>query len=170
MPAPKVVLDTNVLLQAMMGSRAAWAVIEACKQGRLQLVYSQKLAYEVEEKAFGNARVKERIMDADFSNVDKWLVRFGRCARDPKLGVPYTRITHQGSDEVPNDSDDQFVFALAQSTGAVIITSDRDFEHAHRLGIPAIGLYDAAAALREPQGIQVTLADRYGRSELSLTR
>ncbi len=98
------------------------------------------------------------------------MTEIGRCARDPRLSVPYTRVTRQRTDEVPNDRDDQFIFALARSTGSVIITSDRDFEHVHRLGIPAIGLYDAATALREPHGIQVALADRYGRPELSLTR
>lgn len=61
---------------------------------------------------------------------------------------------------------DQFVYALAESTGALLITNDNDFDRTDRLGIPRLDLYETAAGLRSPGGIQLALADRNGLPQL----
>ncbi len=91
--APKVVLDTNVILRAMMGASAASAVLDACAEGSLQLIYSQKLMYEVAEKLQTAPRVVERVAKAAILDVTGLVVKHGRCASDRPLRIPNSRMS-----------------------------------------------------------------------------
>lgn len=154
----RVVLDTNVLIQAMMGTKDAFSLIRAAADGRLSLVYSAKLAYELEE-------VTERpSVSGRLSLLHAQLV-WNTLATDGRM-VPDRALIN--TEPLVSDRDDDFVIQLTRQAEAILISGDKALLATAPPGLAVLHVDDAARGIAQGGSLQLALADRRGEPALLL--
>ena len=152
--ATKVLIDTNLFIRAMRGSQPALELFRAAKAGVIVPVLSYKLALEYGEIAEQQA---EGIKPGPSDFVLDVVESDSLLRRDPALTA---------MQPLSDDPEDDFVVALARSTGALLITDDQALLNTMAADIPRVGFFDAVESLRAHGTINVALADRYGKPYL----
>lgn len=119
-----VVPDTTVLLSAAISNRGnPYRLLRAWQEGELSLVLCPHLLDELNE-VLHRDRLRRFISRGDASAFVEYLSRVGDVRADPG---PVTGL-------VPEDPDDDFLFALAREAGAeYVLSSD---QHLIRISSP----------------------------------
>ena len=110
----RAVLDTNVLISALLSSRGTPArLLLAWQAGAFELVVSPQLLGEL-RRALAYPKLQRLVAPADADAFVAWLGRSADVAMDP-TGPPPARSEDPGDD---------FVIALAAAERAVIVSGD----------------------------------------------
>ena len=116
---PAVILDTNVFVAAGFNPRSASArILRQVRQGRLRMVWSQPTRRETQ-------RIVEKIPPLSWERVRDLFREEDRCSDEVMLSA-YDFI---------RDPDDRKFAALADATGAALVTNDDDLL-THRQRVP----------------------------------
>jgi predicted nucleic acid-binding protein len=123
MPGPAVVLDTNVLVAAGFNPRSASAkILNAVKQGDLTMVWNDATRREIERIMHQIPPLRARALAQLFRPED----RFSGPTHPERFA------------EIP-DPDDRKFAALADATGAVLISNDEHLlGHRDRLNLTVL--------------------------------
>lgn len=132
-----VVPDTTVLVSAAISNRGnPYRLLRAWQDGELSLVLCPHLLDELDD-VLHRERLRRFIPRGDASAFVEYLSRVGDVRADP---VPVTGL-------VPEDPDDDFLFALAREAGAeYVLSSD---QHLIRLSNPRPSVITPAQLVAE---------------------
>lgn len=119
-----VIFDTNVLVSAAIShGGVADRIVGAAAAGRLQLVVSPKLLYELESVLYRPALAR-RLAPTGPERFVEMLASFARLVADPRRRWPLTE-----------NPDDDYLIVLAQITGATLVTGDNGIHDDHPAGM-----------------------------------
>ncbi len=155
---PKVVIDTNVFVSALLGSETCRSIIDAMKDGRMRVIFSQKLLLELEQTVRMRPYVAANVSEARFVALQSALLTNGEFRRDFGLTNPLP---------LAHDPNDDYLVALAQNTGSVLVSGDRRMTDACPPGLACMSPSEFAEAILSPNGLRVILATT-GEHEYSL--
>jgi putative PIN family toxin of toxin-antitoxin system len=129
----RAVVDTNVLVSALLAPRGAPAlVVRAWMHGEFELVVSPRLLDEL-QRVLAYPKLRRRITAAQANTVLDLLGSSGEHHDDPTTPAPVASP----------DPDDDFLIALAAAASAHLVSGDTDL-----LGLaPRIPVHDPAAFL-----------------------
>jgi len=138
---PRIVLDTNVFVSALLSPHgASRALLRACLRGRYQPLMGTTLFLEYEaimahETLFASCRLtkdeREALLDA-FLSVCYW-----------------QKVYYAWRPNLPDEADNHLVeLAVAGGATAIVTYNTRDFERAE-LHFPGLGIVRPAALVRE---------------------
>lgn len=129
----RAVLDTNVLVSALIAPRGAPALLfRAWLDGEFELVVSPRLLDEL-ERVLAYPKLRRRVSTDQADTVLRLLRSSAEHHDDPDTPAPVSSP----------DPDDDFLVALAAAASAHLVSGDRDL-----LGLtPRIPVHDPAAFL-----------------------
>lgn len=120
----RVIFDANVLVSAAISHGGiADRLLIAASAGRLQLVVSPKLLYELESVLYRPALARRLTPSGPERFVEK-VASIARFAADPRRRWPLT-----------DNPDDDYLISLAQTTGATLVTGDKGIHDDHPAGV-----------------------------------
>ena len=137
----RLVLDTNVVVSALIWGGVPYKLIEAAAAGDIELVTSSALLAELRE-VLGREHLASRLAEQR-SSVEQAIGFYGELAISVSpLATP--RV-------VPGDADDDHVIAAAVAGDAeIVVSGDR---HLLSMGsYQGIGIVNAAEAVRRVEG------------------
>lgn len=129
----KIVLDTNVLLQAVSARNALRPIFEAVLDGKVELAISTEILLEYEELLFRHRSEPEAAR----------LSRFLRLAPNILVHEPHYRFGLIKAD--PDDN--KFVDCYLVASADYLVSNDRHFGDLSAAGFPAVRVVSAAAFL-----------------------
>jgi len=110
----RAVLDVNVLISALRSRQGAPArILNAWLDGAFELVVSDLLIAEL-RRALAYPKVRQRITQPEADQFVEMLLRDAVAATDPTDPPPFSSA----------DPDDDYLIALAASTGALLVSGD----------------------------------------------
>jgi uncharacterized protein len=139
--APRIVLDTNVFVSALLGPRgASRALLHACLLGRYQPLMGTALFLEYEavmsrETLFATCRLTKEEREV---------------LLDAYLGVcHWQRVYYAWRPNLPDEADNHLVeLAVAGGATAIVTYNTQDFERAE-LHFPGLRIVEPAVLVRE---------------------
>lgn len=112
----RAVCDVNVLISALLAPTGTPAtVLRAWIEGEFELVVSPRLLAEL-ERALGYRKLRERIREDERERFIEGLRASAAVVDDPSITPPIRS---------PDPGDD-YLIALAASSGSVLVTGDND--------------------------------------------
>lgn len=136
----KIVVDTNIILGACLGTGAANAVIAACLEGRLVPLMGNALFNEYED-VFGRKELFERCrLNARERN--ELLDIFYSCCQ-------WTHVYYMWRPNLPDEADNHLVeLAVAGGAEFVVTRNQRDLKHME-LRFPQLCIVTPETLLKE---------------------
>lgn len=110
----RAVLDVNVLVSAVIGSGAPADIIAAWREGRFDLIVSERLLAEL-GSTMARPKISRRVSPPETTAFMELLRQGALAAVDPDDPPKRSR-----------DADDDYLLALAEATDAMLVSGDGD--------------------------------------------